>query len=213
MITYNSQTFESELKPLVPLKRRLSIDEKVVSDNATTSPLVTWTVGGSFTVNETFLYGKWGNVPAKFDGIGKLRTGQIRRALESVDFLTTPIQSGLTNWARNNNGIGVEQTFEAQLDLSSYPIGTKIAVFAIAKVDQNWGTKPNNVWPDVYPQAHIANGRTNKIYKMKKFNSKGQIKRIVKSRLFWISVPLTIINIVDSMICKQVSKKHLIYSV
>ena len=81
--------------------------------------------------------------------------------------------------------------FSTLLDLTPFEKGDELAVYALAKVDQNWKNTPSgNVWPvgkDV--QSHIVKQRTDETYTSNKDN----IGRSVQGRLDWISVPLTIL--------------------
>ena len=143
-------------------------------------------------MDETFLiYGPWSQLPKYFDSIRQLKKVQIEKILNDQTFSKSEIQSGTTKWLQDDNYIGAEQEFSAKLNLKNFSIGTKIAVYVVAKVDQSWQNRPTAVWPDVSPQSHLANGRTNTGYVAKK--SSGSYNRIVQGRQLWISIPLTIV--------------------
>jgi hypothetical protein len=59
-------------------------------------------------------------------------------------------------------------------------------VIASAKVDSSWATQPSNAAPDVPPQSHLANVRTNPSWKFSYSN------QTIQGRLDWFSVPVRI---------------------
>jgi hypothetical protein len=48
-------------------------------------------------------------------------------------------------------------TFSVVLDLSMFRPTYEIAVRALAQLDQDWATMPNNAFPKVPPQSHFVN--------------------------------------------------------
>eukprot|EP00979_Chaetoceros_neogracilis_P011839 scaffold3003_cov267-Chaetoceros_neogracile.AAC.4 len=189
IIQCKKKMFRSELKPLVPLRRRWSKREKIIRAKTNHRPRVTWTVGGSFRVDQTFLvYGLWKDFPKYFNGIQQLNEDQLEVVLDNSDFSTTSAKRGGTRWSSLATEFGVEETFSAKLDLSRFSAPNKVAIFAFAKVDQSWDEKTVNVWPNIGIQSHLANGRTNPNYRAKKISA----GRIVQGRHHWISIPLTI---------------------
>jgi len=185
--------FISELKPLVPLKRRWSKKKKSIYAKSSKQPRISWTVGGSFQVDETFLvYGLWTDFPNFFNGIQQLKESQLEIVLDPSNsaFSTTPAQSGGTRWSSSATDFGAEQVFTTKkVDLSRFSAFDEVAVFAFAKVDQAWADRPANVWPNIGIQSHMANGRTNPDYTAVKWTA----GRVIQGRHHWISIPLNII--------------------
>ena len=152
-----------------------------------------WKVGGSFTVDETWLvYGKWSNFPASFTCTNQLTQDEIASVINNSQgkFFVTTKQSGNTRWTDPNSG--ADPSFLDSVDLRNFNIGDQVAIFAVAKVDQNWKDQPNayKIWPssDTKPQSHMVNSRTDPNY----VREKPGIDRKIQGRLHWISEPLTV---------------------
>ena len=189
IVQYRNRKLPPELKPLSRLYKRWSKWKKKVRGKSFSQPRIGWTIGGSFNVQDTFLvYGRWDDFPLFFNSINQLKQSQIDAILQdnTGKFLRTDSQSGGKRWS--NDSIGEEEKFQDKVVLSSFSRGDKVAIFAFAKVDQKWADQPENFWPSVDVQSHMANGRTNTDY----FSKKHKKGRIVRGRHHWISVPLTI---------------------
>ncbi|KAL9189278.1 hypothetical protein ACHAXT_011768 [Thalassiosira profunda] len=200
------------LSPRVPggctNTRRMKLPESSLMSNVT----VTWTVGGALSIAETaIMHGKWGVLDSKiFDCVSQpyrcilmRKTKQeldtffsIVRDFEVMDGETTaemqddvsftPVQSGATRWHSSANDgadspLSPETTFSASIDISDYKEGARIAIVSLARADQGWvsGESPN-------AQTHVVNARTNPDWSVKNGGS------LVKGRLDWFSVPVTI---------------------
>jgi hypothetical protein len=211
---FQRKKFNSEIRPL---KRLRKIDanfnrkkwqkrRKFVKTKPRLNRRVEWSVGGSITVDETYLiYGIYSNFPNSFGSVNQLNQTDIDAAIEIATatatataatenqqlLYVTEIQSGHTRWS-NPNSTEVPK-FSTFVDLTPFKKGDEVAVYALAKVDQDWKDTPTNgkvVWPEnTKIQSHIVQQRTNPDY----ISSKGNIRRTVQGRLDWISVPLTII--------------------
>eukprot|EP00816_Leptocylindrus_hargravesii_P001589 CAMPEP_0196801782 /NCGR_PEP_ID=MMETSP1362-20130617/1558_1 /TAXON_ID=163516 /ORGANISM="Leptocylindrus danicus, Strain CCMP1856" /LENGTH=775 /DNA_ID=CAMNT_0042172905 /DNA_START=192 /DNA_END=2519 /DNA_ORIENTATION=- len=161
---------------------------------------VFWTVGGSFTIDETRVaYGTW---DVAFSGLMDCSTQPKKVAdlfTESIKLTST--QSGRTRWHNSGASPSSDSTwlkeevggsipygpiFSAIIDLSEYNVGDKVAIMPYAKVDQNWKNQPETTDPEVPPQSHVVNARTNPDWH---FESAG---KVVQGRLDWVSSPLTI---------------------
>mmetsp|Transcript_17744 Transcript_17744/g.43779 ORF Transcript_17744/g.43779 Transcript_17744/m.43779 type:complete len:627 (+) Transcript_17744:105-1985(+) len=68
---------------------------------------------------------------------------------------------------------------------------SELIVVASARVDQDWKNAPDNAGPDVQPQSHMANVRTNPNWR---HESEG---KVVQGRLDWVSQPLTVVVVDD----------------
>lgn len=181
--------FIQEIKPLTALTPRWSRGEKHICANfREEDPKVWWTVGGSFSVDETFLlYGKWSDLPSQFNAINQPDHQDLMEIMNSSKFYKTDIQSGDALWSDPTSGSIPD--FNARVELSHFSgRDNRIAVFAVAKVDQNWLEQPSNIWPNVGVQSHMVKIRTDPDY------LKSKEGREVKGHLYWISVPLTINN-------------------
>uniref|UniRef100_A0A7S2E557 Peptidase M14 domain-containing protein n=1 Tax=Ditylum brightwellii TaxID=49249 RepID=A0A7S2E557_9STRA len=170
---------------------------------------IAWTVGGSFTVDSTaIMYGKWSDLdlggffdcmsqPTKeeldvyFDNLQQAKNGPM--AIESTVRFSEP-RSGITRWHKNvpypppdsEFLTPSEAVFEVDLDLSRFKQGDSIAVYAVARVDQGWKTRSNNVYKNLHPQSHIVNARTNPDW----FHEREG--KVIQGRTDWFSIPLTI---------------------
>lgn len=102
---------------------------------------IAWTVGGAIEVDETKLwFGRWADIP-EFSG-------------EII---------GVTTGFGEFSESGAATTFRAKINMvtNNFEPGDHIAVIAAAKVDNSWTQVPLNVGPDLPPQSHIVNVRTN----------------------------------------------------
>lgn len=120
---------------------------------------VIWTVGGAIKVDSTYiLYQYYPNKPT--DAVIK----EIRAAKTPIELF-----KHLKNKSQEFNGravwdINYTSNDRFNLTLNNIKNSGKYLVFVIlAKVDQNWSLK-NHPDPDVNPQTHIANLRTNSAY-------------------------------------------------
>ena len=186
---YKKKRFDKELTPLKVLKNKWFRKKKKVVARTSNKPRVWWNVGGSFSVDETFLlYGRWSDFPWNFNKVNEVTHDELMSVLndQSGKFSKSEIQSGHTRWS--NPRTEAIPSFSARVKgLTNFSPDDSLAVFAVAKVDQNWLEQPNNVWPkNLGVQSHMVNIRTDPNY------SKSKVGREVKGQLYWISVPLTI---------------------
>lgn len=105
--------------------------------------------------------------------------------MNSRKFYRTASQSGKTRWSDPTTGS--IPSFDAIVDLRQFSLRDSIAVFTVAKVDQDWLYQPSNTWPNVGVKIHMVNIRMDRDY------SQSKEGREVKDHLYWISVPLRII--------------------
>jgi len=166
-------------------------------------------VGGGFTVDKTALiYAKWDDIPDSVDGYNQ-PTGDALAALIQVvnkeenadpNIKMSNVKSGTTRWhaqgayprpRKEATGLMKNAAFSSSVDLSDFVPGDRIAVFAVAVLDQFWSTPPDleNLAPELPPQSHIVNARTNTEWNHDSSN------RIIEGRVHWFSIPVTI-NIV-----------------
>jgi hypothetical protein len=166
---------------------------------------VSWTVGGSFDIDSTeVVYGPWDELPSNLANAkdGYYPSPETSQLIAS-DFLTVSPSNIDVNSELQGRSMWHKQgaypkkddntpfpTFEASLDLSKYPAGTKIAVFAKAKVDKSWTASSSNVGPaGIGSVSHIVNARTNPAY----FASNAG--KIIQGRenSWWFSAPISLV--------------------
>jgi hypothetical protein len=182
-------------------RRRLNdlglLDKRRSLSSSTT---ITWTVGGSFDIDATELvYGSWDALPSN---LADATTGfypslEALSFMQSNEFTTAPAAEtqGRSRWHSKgaypiSNDDDINPTFEATIDLSKYPPGSKIAVFAKAKVDKAWLNPAANVGPSILgPVSHIVNARANPSYFA---TNAGKIIR-GRQDSWWYSAPVTLV--------------------
>ena len=187
---------------------------RLPKSSSTNNITVTWTVGGALTVDETaVMYGEWNVLDKKIFNCVTQPSKQeldtffsILRDFEEMEGETeeqmetevtfTPVQSGTTRWYSLNQGKNEditsqpETTFSVTLDLSRYKVGDVIALYTLARVDQDWFNE--NPEKNI-PQSNIVNARTNPDWVISKDGSDSpQRKYIIKGQLDFFSVPVTI---------------------
>jgi hypothetical protein len=142
---------------------------------------LSWEVGGALEIDETTLwYAKWEDMPPGFDCIFQ----------PSIDILQMTMLQGAPLGVTSGTGAfstAGSTTFRALVDLTNFSVGDTIVVLASARVDQSWSQQPTQVVPQIPPQSHIANVRTNPLWYYESEDS------IIRGRLDWFSVPLTIV--------------------
>lgn len=110
---------------------------------------------------------------------------------EEVNF--TPIQSGFTRWhsfaddESPNVIIPPETLFSVSVDLSHYKVGDVIAIYSLARTDQDWLAGESSI----PAQSNIVNARTNPQWLHIHANAIDG-GSLIKGRLDWFSVPVTI---------------------
>jgi hypothetical protein len=166
---------------------------------------VSWTVGGSFDIDSTeVVYGPWDELPDNLaDASDGFYPSMEMLQLMSSDFLAVSPSNidagsaveGRSMWHKQGaypvkDDSTPFPTFEASLDLSKYPSGTKVAVFAKAKVDKAWLTPASNVGPSgIGSVSHIVNARTDPAYFA---TNAGKIAQ-GREDSWWYSAPVALI--------------------
>ena len=186
------KVFRKELKPLRQLTDRWCKNKLAGKQRRGGKARIEWSVSGSYNVDETFLvYGLWSDFPKQFNCVNQVSHDDITAILNnsSGKFKTTKVQTGDTKWSDPMSELN--PTFKARAKISNqFSVGDKVAVFAVAKVDQDWVNQPSTtVWPEnTSVQSHMVKIRTDPTY----VKTKGT-EREVQGRLYWISVPVTIL--------------------
>lgn len=185
----NDLTLSDDIVPLVrqPFaqqnERRSCQETNTVMIPATSSKFtVEWNVGGALQVDVTQAWvAKWNDVPE--DALD-CSTWDIT-GLESYFTAGSPLgpTSGLGKFAD-----GPSQTFSSSIDIATgYQPGDKLVVIVEAHVDSFMRQQGDNVAPQLPPQSHLVNARTDPTWN---HESAG---KIVQGRASWISIPLTIV--------------------
>lgn len=153
---------------------------------------IEWTVGGAMTIDSTELwYGKWDYLDGEMDcwvqphNLDKLqRVGDEKNGTGyfSVDGSFPRPEDSATGIKMTNGPL-----FRGVVPLNDLQVGDKILVMASAKVDQSWTNQNSNIKPQVDPQSHIVNARTDSNYH---HESNG---KHIQGRINWFSVPLTVV--------------------
>jgi hypothetical protein len=202
----NDLQLEDDIVPLRENAHRLCKQTRVISvpkDNGNAT--IEWTVGGGFNIdNSGLLLAKWDELPEYFDGSSPPIEKAYRRLTKAINgndddndfdfFIPPPLKDGRTKWhkngiypdAKNKDPYG-GPIFTTAVPLESYHVGDEIAVYAYAKLDSYWKTQPDSISPDVPPQTHFVNARTNASW------SYDRGDQTIQGRLFYFSVPVTIV--------------------
>jgi hypothetical protein len=120
---------------------------------------VTWTVGGAINVDNTFILYEYMAKPPCKETIEKLKTSTNLLELKSLLKNTTKSLAGKAVW---NIDYSAKDRFNINFP-SPRKNGNYLVFLIIAYVDKNWSLK-NHPDPDINPQTHIANFRTNPNY-------------------------------------------------
>jgi hypothetical protein len=155
---------------------------------------IEWTVGGALEIDETSLYyGNWNEVA----GVGclsqppsdlstSLTPGLLQTQSSGTGYFSKFGTSPSSISATGESPLG--PVFKATVDLSQFTIGDEVVVLVKARVDQSWVQQPDGIAPQVPPQAHFVNARTNPNWH---HQSNG---KVIQGRQDWYStVPLTLI--------------------
>ena len=185
--TVNGMAFRDDIVPLMPHGTHTDgcSNEQVMLSKDTSTVTVEWKVGGALTIDNTEIwYGKWSDAGTSIDCWFQPSANDIKSFMKKG----TPRSgtSGKGAFAESKEGISASPVFSADIDLTGFAQDDLIVVMAVAIVDQDWTQQPHNVQPQVPPQAHIVNARTNPSWNHEKEGS------IIEGRLEWFSRPLTI---------------------
>lgn len=193
VVGVNKLALTDDMVPMIERGPNSCIDTKavMVAKNAKTIE-IEWTVGGIITIDSTELwYAKWEDVADTIQcWTQPLNTDHLQRVGESKN--GTGFFSELGSYPRPEESVtGIKMTngplFRSSISLKNMQQGDKIVVIASAKVDQSWAKQNSNVKPNMSPQSHIVNARTDPNYH---HESNG---KHIQGRIDWFSVPLTVV--------------------
>jgi hypothetical protein len=147
---------------------------------------IEWSVGGAFNVDHTsIVHGKRSDAPELSNCVSHPESIRLNDAFTSSGGF-----SGSGKFHENGQNLGNLSTgsiFTTKVDTSKLVKGDSIVVFAMAQVDTSWSNQPADIDPQIPPQSHVVNARTNPDWEYKLTNGK-----LVKGRRDWYSVPVTI---------------------
>jgi hypothetical protein len=183
IIGVNEMSVSDDIVPLVPREGLSCQTTKTVSVPVKSRKVtLRWTVGGALQIDSTqVLFARWSDLPED------VLDCDPRNAKDLAAHMKEGTAIGATSGVgRFSNG--PTQTFSASIDISEgFEPHDRIAVVAIARVDQAWKDQGDNVAPKVPPQSHMVNARTDP-----EWYHESAGKRI-QGRLEWVSIPLTIV--------------------
>lgn len=158
---------------------------------------VQWTVGGALQIDDTQLwYGKWDEVSEdEINCLTQPSTDHVKNVLQKASAVGITSSEGAFASGSPIGGAGA--TFSAIIDISSFEVGDEIVVIALAEVDRGWKDQPRNIKPEVPPQSHIVNARTNSDWYHEIDGS------VIQGRTHWFSTPATI-HVVSSSRSKDI---------
>lgn len=178
-----------------PLKRP-SCDTlpSIVVGADTKKVTIYWTVGGAIEIDETRVWvANAKNVDLTIlQGCAKQPiTTAIMQAFTGGSTSTGVgfLAEGGPNPAHSST---VGPRFSATIDLPLVNGSDEFLVLVSARVDSSWASEPSTFAPDLPPQSHLANVRTNPSWKHVNAN------KVVQGRLNWFSVPIRIIRAPNS---------------
>jgi hypothetical protein len=196
IVAVNDLALSDDLIPLVERNCKTASKQVMIPKNVD-QVTVEWSVGGALEIDETVLW-VTESVP---QGILDCRTQPSRADIEAAFKQVIPdgpiAGSGLfaaggpiphPDVSNTNIEPCLGPVFRAVVDVSLLKVGDRLTVVASSIVDQSWTSRPtSNVKPDLPPQAHVVNARTNPDWH---YESAG---KHVKGRLDWFSLPIDIV--------------------
>ena len=195
IVGVNDLPLSDDVVPLAERTCQTAAKKVMIPKNAPDITLE-WTVGGAISIDETTVWFAQ-NLP---DGSLDCKTQPARAYIEKT------FAQGSALGATTGTGFfsprgpaphpstsqtDIEPTlgplFSAKIDVSNLKPNDRLTIIASARVDSSWQTVPGNVAPNVPPQSHVVNARTNPDWH---HESAG---KHVKGRLDWFSIPITIV--------------------
>jgi len=201
----NDQIFPDDLPPLRSRKGRACQKyEHLLYVKDDTEVEIHFSVGGALHINDVSLwFAKWDDIPEdQLDCLSQPRSmdgfqkGKIIGSKDGTGYFS---EAGSNPRPRGSSSTGgltdatIGPIFGGRISiLKTFKPGDKIVVLASALVDQEWAHSRSNTKPDVGPQSHVVNARTNPNWYHESTASDGS-KRRIQGRKDWFSTPLTIV--------------------
>ena len=193
VVGVNKLALTDDIVPMTKRESNSCVDTKavMVAQNAK-SVDIEWSVGGAMTIDSTELwYAKWDDVygevecwtqPSSTDNLQRVGGATNGTGFFSVQGSQPRPEESVTGIKMTNGPL-----FRASIPLENFKQGDKVVIMASARADQSWKKQPANILPNVSPQSHIVNARTDPSYH---HESNG---KHIQGRIDWFSVPLTVI--------------------
>ncbi len=188
---------QDDLPPLLSREGRTCQRHKAYSIAKDASEVeIQFTVGGAMSIDTVDIwYAKWDDIPqsqlncisqpTSVDGFQK---GTILSATSGTGYFSREGSHPRPDRLTEVNDMTTGPIFKAKITV---PPGLRtldqLVVLASARVDQDWANGRPNIEPNVLPQSHVVNARTNVDWH---HESAG---KHVKGRLDWFSDPVTIV--------------------
>jgi hypothetical protein len=196
IVAVNDLALSDDIVPLVQ-RNCGTASKRVMIPKSVDQVTIEWSVGGALDIDETVLWFARSVPDGTLDCLSQPSRAVVEASFEQVIPNGPTAGSGFfaargsTPHPRVSNA-DVEPSlgpvFSAVVDVSSLKAGEKLTVLASSRVDHAWAGRPkSNIKPDVPPQAHVVNARTNPDWH---FESAG---KHVKGRLDWFSIPIDIV--------------------
>ena len=157
---------------------------------------IQFTVGGAMSINQVDIwYAKWDDVPvdqldciSQPSGTDGFQKGTILGAVNGTGFFSRAGSHPRPDTGSELTDATTGPIFKAKITV---PSGVKtldqLVILASARVDQDWANGRPNTEPNVKPQSHVVNARTNPDWHHESAD------KHVKGRLDWFSSPVTIV--------------------
>lgn len=196
IVAVNRLPLSDDVLPMMKREATSCMDDKavMVAKNARIVD-VEWQVGGAMTVDKTELwYAKWDEVSDSVDcwnpptDTSSFQKAQsFKDVVSGTGFFSVRGSHPSPDESLSGTSPSLGPLFRATIPLDSMKQGDKIIVLASATVDQSWKKQPKDFAPDVPPQSHIVNARTDPNYH---HESNG---KHIHGHVEWYSLPLTIV--------------------
>jgi hypothetical protein len=196
IVAVNDLALSDDIVPLVERNCGTAAKRVMVPKNVD-QITIEWTVGGALEIDETVLWVSKTVPDGTIDCLGQPPRETIEASFQRVEPNGATSGSGYfamkgpsphPRISSTDSEPSLGPVFSATVDISSMKAGEKVTVITSARVDHSWTKRPaSNVGPDMAPQAHVVNARTNPDWH---FESSG---KFVKGRLDWFSIPIQIV--------------------
>jgi hypothetical protein len=196
IVAVNDLALSDDVVPLAERKCGTAAQRVMVPKNVDQITLE-WTVGGALEIDETVLWVSKTVSGGSIDCLSQPSREAIEASFQRVEPNGATSGSGYfamkgpsphPRISNTDTEPSLGPVFLATVDISSMKAGEKVTVITSARVDNSWTKRPaSNVGPDMAPQAHVVNARTNPDWH---FESSG---KFVKGRLDWFSIPIEIV--------------------
>jgi hypothetical protein len=197
IVAVNKLALSDDIVPLTKRDPKSCMDTKavVIAKNAK-EIYIEWTIGGAMTVDLTELwFAKWDDVVDEVEcWTQPSNISRFQRADTFFDGATNgtsqfSVQGPHPTPEESRTGVAPSKgpLFRATISIDGFKKSDRLMIMASARVDQSWNQVKPNVAPEMPPQSHVVNARTNPDWH---HESSG---KHINGRLDWFSVPLTVV--------------------